>query len=335
LRPASGARGQRPATIIAGSVDAGAKAMRAAVWVVALGLLVGPPARAAELPQVTVTAPRAPTPAELAGNAVPNFVDSHVTASTVIGQLTRWRNGICPLTRGLDAAMNDFITARIRAVAAAVGAPVDASANCKYNITVLVTLEPQKVLELVLKQDSRLLGFHYPRQEQSFATFRHAVQGWYVTTTRNYKGVETLDEANPLGQYGDGLIAAGNNPMRAGKVAAGMPGSRLDNYRSSQVVAATIIVDANKIAGMTIGALSDYLAVLALTQARAVDACSQLPSIMDLLAAGCASAKKPEQVTAGDLAFLRALYRANLETPVNLEESNIQNAMLNEFSSAH
>jgi hypothetical protein len=72
-----------------------------------------------------------------------------------------------------------------------------------------------------------------------------------------------------------------------------------------------------------------------LSQARVPETCSQLPTIMDLLAPGCGADKKPDQVTAGDLAFLRALYRANLETPVYLEESNIENAMMREFSRKH
>jgi len=40
----------------------------------------------------------------------------------------RWRGGrsetVCPLTVGLDQGYNDFVSARVRAVAAFVGAPV-------------------------------------------------------------------------------------------------------------------------------------------------------------------------------------------------------------------
>jgi hypothetical protein len=283
-------------------------------------------------PEVTVTAPRPPTPQELAGDAVPKFVMSHTTPSTVIGQLTRWRHGVCPLTRGLDEAMNAFVTARIRAVAAAVGAPLDEAPNCKNNVTILFTLEPQKLLDALAKRDSRILGFHYPQGEKKLATFTHPIQGWYVTSTRNWRGVENVDAAMPLGEYADGAIANGScGLMCAGKVPPGLPGSRLDNYRSSNVILALIVVDANQIKGMTIGSISDYLAVLTLSQARASERCSQLPSIMDLMAPGCGADEKPDQVTAGDLAFLRALYRANLETPVELEESNIENAMMREF----
>jgi hypothetical protein len=118
------------------------------------------PPPSASLPDVTVTAPRPPTPQELAGEAVPDFVKSHATPSTAIDQLTRWRTAICPLTRGLDPGLNAFVSARIRAVAAAVGAPHDESPACKSNVQILFTLEPQQVLDEVAKQDSRLLGFH-------------------------------------------------------------------------------------------------------------------------------------------------------------------------------
>jgi hypothetical protein len=291
-------------------------------------------AAAANPPEVTVTAPRPPRPEELAGEAVPKFVMSHSTRSTVIGQLTRWRSGICPRAQGLDEAMNAFVSARIRAVAAAVGAPVDESTDCRSNVSILFTLEPQKLLNALVKRDNRLLGFHYPGQEKRLATFSHPIQGWYVTATRNLRGVQNVDSAMPLGEYADGGIAMGS-PMNAGHVPPGLPGSRLDNYRSSVVILATIVVDANQIRGMTIGSISDYLAVLTLTQARASQGCSQLPSIMDLMAPDCSGDKKPDQVTAGDLAFLRALYSANLETPAELEESNIENAMMREFADRH
>jgi hypothetical protein len=280
---------------------------------------------------VTVTAPRPPTPEELAGKAVPNFVMSHVTPSAVIGQLTRWRNGICPVTRGLADAMNAFVTARILAVAEVVGAPHQTSPNCKANVEILFTLEPQQLLDELVKKNSQLLGFHYPQQEKRLATVNHPIQGWYGTSTRNYAGLEVIDDAMPFSLM-DGSVALQGKIMNAGKVPPGKPGSRLTNLRTSQVVLALIVVDAKKVEGMTIGSISDYLAMLTLSQARSSDTCSQLPSIMDLTAAGCGTDRKPDQMTAGDLAFLRALYAANLETPVEIEASNIENEMMREFS---
>jgi hypothetical protein len=282
------------------------------------------------LPDVTVIAPRPPTPEELAGEAVPRFVQSHTTPSTVIHQITRWRTGICPLTRGLDAGMNAFVTARIRAVAKSVGAPHDESPNCVPNVLILFTLEPQQVIDEVIKHDSRALGFHYAEQEKKLATITRPIQGWYVTSTRNFRGAEMVDDPEPLG-IADGEIATpkGANPS---KVPPGDPGSRLTNLRSSLIASALIIVDAAKIKGMPIGPLSDYLAMLTLSQSKAPGTCAQLPSIMDLMAPDCQGSERPAQITAGDLAFLRALYSIDLETPLDLEQSSLESNMMKQFA---
>jgi hypothetical protein len=278
------------------------------------------------LPDVTVIAPRPPAPQELAGEAVPNFVTSHAVPSIVIHQLTRWRVDICPETLGLSPASNAFVTARIEAVAAAVGAPYDAGVQCKYhNVQILFSTEPQKQLDEVMKLDSRLLGFHYSQQTEKVATFSRPVQGWYVTSTRNDSGHETVDDPFPLPAVDPRGF---HSPVPPGR-----PGSRLYNARSSLIVNALVVVDANKVQGMPIGPISDYVAMLVLSQSKSPDSCSQLPSIIDLMAANCREGEKPSQITAGDLAFLRALYKADLETPIELEESNLEDSMMRQFKS--
>jgi hypothetical protein len=285
------------------------------------------------LPDVTVIAPRPPTPQELAGEAVPQFVQSHTTPSTVIHQITRWRTGICPLARGLDPGMNAFVTARIRAIAQAVGAPHDESSSCVPNVQILFTLEPQQVVDEAIKHDSRLIGFHYAQQEKQLASITRPIQGWYVTSTRNFRGVEMLDDPEPV-DVPDSEIAAAmvGSILSVNKVPPGEPGSRLTNLRSSLLVSALIIVDATKIKGMPIGPLSDYFAMLTLSQSKAPSACGQLPSIMDLMAPECQGRERPAQITAGDLAFLRALYSIDLETPLELEQSSLEGNMMRQFA---
>jgi hypothetical protein len=155
----------------------------------------------------------------------------------------------------------------------------------------------------------------------------------YVTSTRNFKGVEMLDEPEAVAVPDGGIAALGvGGVLSKSKVPPGEPGSRLTNLRSSLLVSALIIVDATKIKGMQIGPLSDYFAMLALSQSKAPSACAQLPSIMDLMALDCQGRERPTQVTAGDLAFLRALYSINLETPLDLEESSLESNMMRQFA---
>jgi hypothetical protein len=85
--------------------------------------------------------------------------------------------------------MDNYVTARIRAIAAAVGAPHDDSVKCKANVLILFVLDPEKQAQSLLKSESASLGFHYPSEANSFTVFNHPIQGWYVTYTRNWKGL--------------------------------------------------------------------------------------------------------------------------------------------------
>jgi hypothetical protein len=277
------------------------------------------------LPEVTVTAPRLPTPEELAGEAVPNFVISHAVPSIVIHQLMRWRIGICPVTLGLSPSFNTFVSARIHAVAAAVGAPHQAAEQCKPNVLILFPRDPKRQLEEVVKtQGSAALGFHYSQQTKRLMTFNRPVQGWYQTSTRNFQGLEVPDEPLPMPALS--LSIWDHRPVPGGE-----PGSRLTNLRASLIIQAIAIVDANKVVGKSIESISDYLAMMVLSQSRSPDTCGQLPSIIDLMASNCGEKEKPSQITAGDLAFLRALYSINLEEPLELEKSSLEDNIVRQF----
>jgi hypothetical protein len=101
-----------------------------AALVVTIGWLAT--ARASpEIPDVAMMPPSPPTDQELAGDSLHQFVAHHATVhhfnTGVTRNLAHWLGGkdsICPLTLGLDPGQNAFVTARLRALAAYVGAPV-------------------------------------------------------------------------------------------------------------------------------------------------------------------------------------------------------------------
>jgi hypothetical protein len=61
------------------------------------------------------------------------------------------------------------------------------------------------------------------------------------------------------------------------------------------------------------------------------DHCDPLPSILDLMSSNCGKRERPRAMTAGDLAFLKALYYKNTGLSRSLTRSQIQDNMLRQF----
>jgi hypothetical protein len=278
-----------------------------------------------EVPDVTVTAPRVPKAEELAGDSLSQFILHHATVhnfnDVVRGNLGRWRGGtqsICPLTVGLGADYNAFVTARLRALAAYVGAPVQSTPQCEDNVRIVFTAKPEEVMDDVVKWAS----VYFQRGGQ-FAEIRrliefsrdHTIQGWYLTTRGGSRSLNTEVGLLPLN-----LLPIW--PQIA-------PRTRGDDTNGIGVV--ILVVDTNKVEGYAIGTIADYLAMLSLSVVQSPDHCDPLPSILDLLSSNCGARETPTAITAGDLAFLKALYYRNTGLGPSPSRSAIQDNMARQF----
>jgi hypothetical protein len=94
-----------------------------------------------------------------------------------------------------------------------------------------------------------------------------------------------------------------------------------------------ILVDAEKQANVPLGATADYIAMIVLTRMASLDTCSELPSIIDLLALSCSDRARPDSITVADRAFLKSLYAADLQQNRNIEQADIRDQMLTELES--
>jgi hypothetical protein len=100
---------------------------------------------------------------------------------------------------------------------------------------------------------------------------------------------------------------------------------------SGGIVGAIFVIDTAKVAGYTIGSIADYVSMLALSPVENPDHCDALPSILDLMAPSCGAREKPAGVTAGDLAFLKALYYRNTGVGPSLPRNEMQTNMMQQF----
>ena len=266
---------------------------------------------AGKFPDVTVFSTTPPTDQELMGNSVYQFIVDHATkkvaSSDALATSARWRAGrpesICPLTRGLDAAYNSFVSARLRALAAYVGAPAQPDLHCNENVQIVFTTEPDKLMDEVVHEAAGRFGVkldHQIKRQEEFSS-GHAIQGWYLTSPGG-GGVEL-------------------QPM--------WPRVALGDCCSGGIVGAIFVIDMTKAAGYTIGSIADYVSMLTLSPAENPDHCAPLPSILDLMAPSCGARDKPAEVTAGDVAFLKALYYHDMGRM--LTRSEMQLNMMEQF----
>jgi hypothetical protein len=72
-----------------------------------------------------------------------------------------------------------------------------------------------------------------------------------------------------------------------------------------------LVVDTKKLATSHLTTIADYAAMLTLSFIQSPDHCDPLPSILDAMSPSCGNRPKPTAITAGDLAFLKALYNRN------------------------
>jgi hypothetical protein len=259
---------------------------------------------------------------------VSQFIVHHATVhyvnTGVTGNLAHWRGGrpqtVCPAVLGLDPASDAFVATRVRALAVRVGAPVQADPACQDNVRIIFTPEPEKIMADIVRWASVYFGVRYPSMRR-LMMFKsgYAVQGWYFTTGGGSRILNTdvafLDSIHVLPLWPQVI-----------------PSGSTDDGSMSGIVSVILVVDPTKVAGYDIGALADYLAVLALTVVQSPDHCDPLPSILDLMAPSCSSRGRPVAVTAGDLAFLNGLYYRNTGLGPSLSRSEIQTNMLRQFA---
>lgn len=260
----------------------------------------------AVLPSVTITVLKLPEPQQLAGDSVPKFLDTHAKPVGDTKQFARWHSVICPDTSGLSPPENAFVSARVREVAAMVGAPAQPEVPCKANVEIVFTTDTRQLIDHLRTRVPALARLN-SRQIENLIERSEPIQAWNVVRPFS----DSATAATPEGIASGGRLA----------------NSRLTTAHSVDIVATVIVADQRKLNGYSIGAMADYIAVLILSRTQTRPDCSALPSILDLLSQSCGHQEAPTAITAGDIAFLRALYSTDSGKPTALAEDAILDSM--------
>jgi hypothetical protein len=297
--------------------------LRASALVLSIVCTAGAIAQPARAPteNVTVTGTKS-------RQVLEKFVESFAAPARMTGKIARWENGICPVVVGLPAGFAKFVTQRMNDVARQVGAPVSEKESCEHNIAIVFTTKPQALLDKIRKSQSWFLGYSdNSAQTEKLATVTHPIQAWYMTATKDWNGKVDIDGSKTLGPGleisvpcpggGPGICTYYLPNAHANSVNL----SHLGDGLHSTFYDVIIVADPTKLVDYEIGSIADYISLLALTQLNALDTCQQLPSIVNMLAAGCE--RKTDALTDNDLAYLRGLYKMNPDRTARNQKDEI------------
>jgi hypothetical protein len=176
---------------------------------------------------------------------------------------------------------------------------------------------------------------------------RQPVQAWYVSLSEDTRGnvrsdgkkasalCDTLDletRSGGVGLIGPQIVNLGTLTQRLKDKSRYCGNSNTikhtgDGVKGLGFSAVTVIAAADLLAQHDPAAVVDHIALLALSRVSDSEACQPVPTIANLLKKSCGPALRSDEITASDLAFLVALYRARQREMPILQLGSIASEM--------
>ena len=300
-------------------------ALAGAAW------LAGTAAMAQTAPAPTTVAPvtvqAAPTSPKTVEKQTKSFVLSFAAPTSKLDQLARWHDPICVTVTGLIPEQATEVKARIEDVAKAVGRSAR-GAGCPANIEIVFTDQPQRMLDNVAAHREEILGYYHRHETKALKTVSRPIQAWYVTASESGGGNGAAGLAFSVGSAGSLLqqmharvVDDPENPPPTG-----CGDSHFTVCLRSEFDNILVVVDNGRVKDRSLGLVSDYVVMLALSQPRSLDGCNVLPSVIDLFAT-CPDRDTPDGLTPADAAYLTALYASEPEAKAASERVDMAGRM--------
>jgi hypothetical protein len=258
---------------------------------------------------ITVIAPR-PDP-ERTAEAARTYAD-RVLPEPMYGQLARWRAPVCVKVSGIDPAYAPRVEARIQTVAKAADIPL-AKAGCQPNLLVIFTPDARKTVEVIVARKPRMLRRLTDEERRTVQEAALPVRWWYTITPTDRNGIPAVPNSAALGSANSG--SGGKSlldviPMNSETALTdNYMGSLIDTNLIASVTGAVAVVDVPLATGVSLDALSEYLALVTLAPTRLPPTSPGVPSILDLFRANAETAP-PETLSRWDTAFVAGLYES-------------------------
>lgn len=160
--------------------------------------------------------------------------------------LARWRRPLCPLVAGATREQAEWMLLRLSEIARDSAVPLGRK-DCKANQFVVLTHQPDLLLQRWRKRDPGMFGDAPPVRIERFLTGPRPARVWYTTERSTPAGLRLEGGER---QHGGGLIVRDVNAWR------------LEWNVVPDIVQAVLVVDTTRTVQLRLRQLTDYVALV-------------------------------------------------------------------------
>ncbi len=245
--------------------------------------------------------------------AVRSFVDSLTERDLPEDQLARWNVRFCPLVSGVRVRQAQYIIDRMSERAMDLGLqPGDP--GCRANILIMFASNADQAAADFA--ENRSFMAYYSGAENGNSLGRAALRAFVASDAP----VRWWHISQTVSRDGDVLTGGG-------ETVSGASASRLQRNTRQDFNRVVVIIDSQKLAGIQVSALADYLSMVALAQFSPEADVSQFSSILNIFAERDAGAAQTLELTAWDLSYLQGLYAARRSGDSRDQQADIVRAI--------
>jgi hypothetical protein len=250
---------------------------------------------------------------------VNTFVKGVTHRGYAVESLVRWNKPVCPLVAGVPTAQGEFMLQRISRAVRDAGAELDEDQNCKPNFHVVLTPEPDQLLDLWRKRAPKLYGMAPPAKVRRILGKPRPVRAWYNVWDDCAQGVDTGTIIGADTNFGlSASTPYGNGCLKD---------SRLTFSTVQSISSVIVLVDLDDTKQTTLGPLTDYISMVGLTDVDLDGEWGDEPTILRLFVAS--GDAKLQKMSVWDRAFLKALYGTS-QTDRH-QRTEVARSMVNDF----
>jgi hypothetical protein len=246
------------------------------------------------------------------------------------GQFARWQAPICASVRGIpDPAVTALVLKRINAVVAETGLK-PAEPGCKPNLTIAFTDDARGLVAEVRSRKRSALPRFDPTLFSRLDSPSLPVRWWHVLAPAGPGGGAGTVDSGALASASSNATPLGN-VLPAGPDAIGTNSwnsSLIDTNLTISAKAGVAVVDVNLATGISLEALADYIGLVMVAPMRLPPGDPGVPSVLGLFTPGA----RPAGLTDWDRAFVRALYKVQMNRSAQRQRQQLLSAMTAELA---